>query len=133
MKGSSLAALTLCLLIGGSELFFRMATLPVAKLVALVLVTAGVLVLAYSLGERRHAAWNGLALLAFTAYLVGAAFRFRGIVKDRVAGDLGGIAAFVLKVDAAIILSAAAAAGLAYGFRRLRANASGGKSTRAPY
>jgi membrane-associated phospholipid phosphatase len=131
MKGLWLAAVALCVLIGGSELFFTLAALPAAKLAALALVAAGVLVLAYSLGERRHNGWNGLALFVFTVYLVGTAFRFPGIVKDRAPGELGGIAAFVLKVDGALIFSAAAAAGLAYGFRRLRVNSSARRSSRA--
>jgi uncharacterized membrane protein HdeD (DUF308 family) len=119
-------------LVGGSELFFTLATLPAAKSAALALVAAGVLLLAYSLGERHHNGWKSLVLLIFTVYLVGAAFRFPGIVKDGTPGELGGIAALVLKVDGALIFGAAAAAGLAYAFRWLRANARARGSSRAP-
>jgi hypothetical protein len=119
------AGLALLLLVVGAEVFFRFASVPSLKVVALLLVTAGLLFLGWP-GEHPSALqFKLLAAIAFVGFIAQAAHRYPGLLKELPPPAASEVAAFCARI-AGLLLGAAVAVNFSVrGLRRLAARQGG--------
>ena len=109
------ASLTGIVLAGGSEAFFRYATYGSLKAVAVGLVFAGITLLGWSGLGREELPHKLIVALAFTVYVVQAAWRFPGVLKDDI--TFSALSILALKGLLTLTVLTMVTAGVARGFR----------------
>lgn len=105
------------MLILGAELFLLHSTYHLVKLLSLALMTTGILVLGGTRWRAREVWGKLVALLLFSGYLLGASYRYPGLLKEpkpyRMSDLLGfGVKTFLFGV--AVTLAVGAARWLAF-------------------
>lgn len=77
-----LPGLALLLLIAGGEIYLRFSVVSIGKALGLIALVAGVLVLGWPSSGLRMLTYKATVSLVFVAYVVQAAWRFRGVLKS---------------------------------------------------